>query len=86
MLQYNLDDLSELRNIIRKHFPENKIVFNIYNSPEDGALESVIRVQVPCGSVENVIAMFDKFDEDMFENHHDLYYRLSRICVMEEFI
>lgn len=86
MLQYNLDDLSELTKIIRKHFPDNKITFEIYNSPEDGNLESVIKVQVPCGSVEDVIAAFDKFDDDIFKNYLDLYYRLDGICVMEQFI
>lgn len=86
MLEYDLDDLIKVREIIKKYFPENKVILEIYNSPEDGELETVINIEVPVGyGVEKTLMTLDKFDEEMF-NNKDLEESLGSICVEAKFV
>jgi hypothetical protein len=86
MLQLNLDDLIELRGIIKKHFPNNKVVLKVYNSPEDGELEAIVGIQVSVGDgVEETVMMLDKFDEEMF-NNQNLEESLDFVCVTTKYV
>ena len=86
MLQYDLDDLIKVREIIKKYFPENKVIFKTFNSPGDGELEVVIGIQVPVEyGVEETIATLDRFDSEMFSNQK-LRKSLSSICIMTDYV
>jgi hypothetical protein len=86
MLEYDLDDLIKLREIIKKYFLDNKVTLKVYNSPEDGELEVIINIEVPVGyGVRETIDTLDKFDEEMFDNR-DLEERLGFICVTTKYV
>ena len=86
MLQYNLDDLIKVRGIIKKYFPENKVMLVTYNSPEDGELEVIINIEVPTKyGVQETIDTLGKFDEEMF-NNRDLEENLGFICITVKYV
>jgi hypothetical protein len=85
-VKIDMEDLAAVLEIIRKYFPDNKVVLKAYNSPEDGELEVIVSIEVPTGyGVQKTIDMLDKFDEEMWENQ-DLQERLINVCIMTNYV